>query len=68
MEGRMESFFPGLTVGILQGDVNQTNTVLLPRKPLGASELKALCKEKGLKVSGNKDELTTRLYEAGVGP
>ena len=65
-KGEIESFFPGLTVGVLQGDVNQTNTALLPRKPLGLAELKALCKDHGLKVSGTKDELTTRLYDAGV--
>jgi superfamily II DNA or RNA helicase len=65
-KGEIESFFPGLTVGVLQGDVNQTNTVLLPRKSLISAELKALCKENGLKVSGTKDELTARLYDAGI--
>lgn len=65
-KGEIESFFPGLTVGILQGDLNQTNTALVPRKPLTAVELKEKCKEKGLKVTGTKDQLLARLIEAGV--
>lgn len=65
-KGEIEGFFPGLTVGILQGDVNQTNTCLLPRKPLQLAELKALCKENGLKISGTKDELLARLHDGGV--
>ncbi len=65
-KGEIEAFFPGLRVGIFQGDLQQTQPEIVVGKPKTLSELKALAKEARLKVGGTKDELVQRLKEAGI--
>ncbi len=65
-KGEIEAFFPGLRVGIFQGDIQQTQPEVIVGKPKTLAELKALAKEAGLKVGGTKDDLLQRLKEAGI--
>jgi superfamily II DNA or RNA helicase len=65
-KGEIEAFFPGLTVGIFQGDTRQIGTETLYEKEANATELKERCRLEGLKVGGNKDELLKRLQAAGI--
>lgn len=60
-KGELESLVPGIRVGILQEDRCEVGdqTIAGPRK--GLAELKALCKEKGLKVGGTKQDLMDRI-------
>ena len=62
-KGELESLVPGIQVGILQEDKCQIGEETLVGKPLGIADLKVLCKEKGLKVGGKRDELVARLKE-----
>ena len=55
---------PGIRVGILQEDKCQIGEETVVGKPLTSAELKVLCKEKKLKVSGTREELVTRLKES----
>lgn len=65
-KGEIERFFPGLTIGILQGDLCQVGTETEPGHPFTVEELKALCRTNTLKVGGNKEVLVKRLQEAGI--
>jgi superfamily II DNA or RNA helicase len=65
-KGEIEAFFPGLRVGIFQGDLQQTQPEVIWGKHKTQAELKALAKEAGLRVGGTKDELKQRLQEAGI--
>ena len=64
--GEITALLPGLKVGILQADTNQTNTETIKQKDPTIPELKKLAKEAGLKVGGTKEELLKRLLEANV--
>lgn len=64
--GEITALLPGLRVGILQADTNQTNTETIKQKDPTIPELKKLAKEAGLKVGGTKEELLKRLAEANV--
>ena len=62
-KGEMEAFFPGLKIGIIQGNKKQIGLVekILP-KQLTISEIKERLKVHNLKTTGkNKDELLERL-------
>jgi len=63
-KGELESLVPGIRVGILQEDKCQIGEEIVVGKPLTMVELKALCKSKGLKVGGNREDLVNRLKEA----
>ena len=63
-KGELEALVPGIKVGILQEDKCQVGEETLYGKPLTIVELKTLCKQKGLKVGGTRDELVNRLKEA----
>ncbi len=63
-KGELEALVPGIRVGILQEDKCQIGEETLVGKPLSIPELKALCKEKKLKVGGNREDLINRLKEA----
>lgn len=65
-KGEIERFFPGVTVGILQGDRCQVGTETIPGRSLTNEELKELCRSHKLPVGGNKEVLTKRLQAAGV--
>jgi len=62
-KGEMETFFPGLKIGIIQGDKKQIGLVEKPLpKELTIPEIKTKLKTHGLKITGkNKDELLQRL-------
>jgi superfamily II DNA or RNA helicase len=65
-KGEIETFFPGLTVGIYQGDKKQTGSEVIYQKEATATELKERCRLEGLKLGGSKDELLKRLAAAGI--
>jgi superfamily II DNA or RNA helicase len=62
-KGELEVLVPGIRVGILQEDKCQIGEETVVGKPLTSAELKVLCKEKKLKVSGTREELVNRLKE-----
>jgi superfamily II DNA or RNA helicase len=63
-KGELEVLVPGIRVGILQEDKCQIGEETVVGKPLTSTELKVLCKERKLKVSGTREELVTRLKES----
>jgi superfamily II DNA or RNA helicase len=65
-KGEIEAFFPGLTIGIYQGDKKQTGSEVIYQKEATATELKERCRLEGLKLGGSKDELLKRLQAAGI--
>ena len=65
-KGEIEAFFPGIKIGIFQGDRMQTDTDSIAKKDLTIPELKELAREHKLKVGGTKPELLARLAEANV--
>ena len=63
--GEMEALMPGIRVGIIQEDLKQIGDVEEPeQKDPTISEMKVKLKELGLKVSGTKDVLLSRLKAA----
>jgi len=65
-KGEMEAFFPGLRIGIIQGNKKQIGVVeKAPKKELTIPELKEKLKSLGLRTGGKKEELLARLREAG---
>jgi superfamily II DNA or RNA helicase len=62
-KGELEVLVPGIRVGILQEDKCQIGEETVVGKPLTSAELKVLCKERKLKVSGTREELVNRLKE-----
>ena len=62
-KGELEALVPGIQVGILQEDKCQVGEETIAGKPFSLAELKTLCKEKGLKVTGNRDQLIQRIQE-----
>ena len=64
--GEIEAFFPGLKIGILQGDSAQVGTETITAKELTQAELKQKARDAKLPVGGNKDDLIKRLKDAGV--
>lgn len=65
-KGEIETFFPGLTVGIYQGDKKQIGSETIYQKDASLTELKERCRLEGMKLGGNKTELLERLTKAGV--
>ena len=65
-KGEIENYIDGATVGILQGSTCQVGSETVYGKPYTANELKEMCKEAKLKVSGSKDELLKRLADAAI--
>jgi superfamily II DNA or RNA helicase len=64
--GELQALMPGIRIGIIQEHKKQiVSETILPSPPT-IPQLKAAAKAAGLKVGGNKDELTKRLTEAGV--
>lgn len=63
--GELRALMPGIRIGILQGDSAQITSDIKVTKAPGLMELKEMARSFGLKVGGNKDELLTRLKEAG---
>lgn len=63
-KGELEALVPGIRVGILQEDKCQIGEEITFGKPLTMVELKTLCKDKGLKVGGKREDLVNRLKEA----
>lgn len=64
--GEMERFFPGLRIGILQGDTAELGQTIVKGKELSLAELKERARVAGLKVSGTKTDLQNRLAAAGI--
>jgi len=64
--GELTALMPGIRIGILQGDSKQVKNIIKVAKEPTIPELKALAKEKGLKVGGSKIDLMERLVAAGV--
>ena len=62
-KGELETLVPGIRVGILQEDRCQVGEERITGKKLGVAELKQICKEKGLKVGGKREELLERIRE-----
>ena len=63
-KGEMEAFFPGLRIGIIQGNRKEIGVVEKPpKKELTISEIKEQLKAHGLRVGGKKEELLARLRE-----
>ncbi len=65
-KGEIESFFPGVRVGIFQRDKVQTHTEIIQPKEPSLAELKLKAKEANLKVTGTKQQLMERLQAAGI--
>ena len=65
-KSEIENFINGATVGILQGSTCQIGTNIVFERAYNMVELKQLCKDAKLKVSGNKDDLIKRLKECGI--
>jgi len=64
--GELQALMPGIRIGIIQEHKKQIVSEIVAPKAPTIPELKAAAKAAGLKVGGNKDELTKRLTEAGV--
>jgi len=63
--GEMEALFPGIRIGIIQENNKQIGDVEEPiQKDPTIDEMKAKLKELGLKVSGTKEVLLSRLKDA----
>ena len=62
-KGELESLVPGIQVGILQEDKCQVGEETVNGKPMILAELKDVCKSKGLKVSGTRDQLIQRIQD-----
>ena len=62
-KGELEALVPGIQVGILQEDKCQVGEETVNGKPMSLAELKAVCKSKGLKVSGTRDQLIQRIQD-----
>ena len=60
-KGELEALVPGIRVGILQEDRMEIDEKVVVEKPLTLPQLKQLCKERGLKVSGTRDDLLRRI-------
>lgn len=67
-KGEMEAFFPGLQIGIIQENKKQIGLVEHIVKEPTIAELKIKLKEHGLRTTGNKTELLTRLREVEPEP
>ncbi len=62
-KGELEALVPGIQIGILQEDRCQIGEETVVGKKMGVAELKQVCKEKGLKVGGKREELLERIRE-----
>lgn len=63
--GELRALMPGIRIGILQGDIAQITSDVKVTKAPGLMELKEMAREAGLRIGGNKEELTARLKAAG---
>jgi superfamily II DNA or RNA helicase len=63
-KGELESLVPGIQVGILQEDKCQVGQETIVGKAKTIPELKEVCRQKGLKVGGTREDLVTRLKTA----
>ena len=64
--GELQALMPGIKIGILQADKKEIDSRLIITPEPSLPELKEMCRERKLKVGGNKTELQARLKEAGV--
>ncbi len=62
-KGELEALVPGIQIGILQEDKCQVEEETVLGKKMTLPELKVVCKEKGLKVGGKREELLERIRE-----
>jgi superfamily II DNA or RNA helicase len=68
-KGEMEAFFPGLKVGIIQGDKKQIGFIEKPPpRALTIPEIKTRLRVHNLKLTGKRDELLERLREVESEP
>lgn len=65
-KGEIESFFPGLRIGIVRGDKRQVGRDVIVGKELTVADLKEKAKEAGLRVTGTREDLVKRLTDAGI--
>jgi superfamily II DNA or RNA helicase len=65
-KSEIENFINGATVGILQSSVCQIGSNIIFEKEYNINELKQLCRDYKLKVSGTKYELIKRLNDIGI--
>jgi superfamily II DNA or RNA helicase len=65
-KSEIQNFIHGANVGILQSNTCQVGSNIVYDKEYTLENLKQMAKENKLKVSGNKQELSLRLQEAGV--
>jgi superfamily II DNA or RNA helicase len=64
--GELQALMPGIRIGILQADKKEIDSRLVITPEPSLPELKEMCRERKLKVGGNKTELQARLKEVGV--
>lgn len=62
-KGELEALVPGIQVGILQEDRCEVGDQVVTGKPKSLSDLKQVCRDKKLKVGGNREELLKRIQE-----
>ena len=62
-KGELEALVPGIQIGILQEDKCQVEEETILGKKMNLAELKEICKQKGLKVGGKREELLERIRE-----
>ena len=65
-KGEIQTFFPGLRIGVLRGDKRQVGQDVIVGKPLTVTELKEKAKEAGLRVTGTREDILKRLIDAGI--
>jgi superfamily II DNA or RNA helicase len=64
--GELQALLPGIRIGILQADKKEIESRLIITPEPTLPELKEMCRERKLKVTGSKDVLKQRLQEVGV--
>jgi superfamily II DNA or RNA helicase len=65
-KAEIEQFIDGAHVGILQGSTCQVGNHIVSNKEYTVAELKQMARNGSLKLGGTRDELITRLEEAGI--
>jgi superfamily II DNA or RNA helicase len=65
-KGEIQKNLPGVRVGILQSDTRQVGTEVIYEKGPTVADLKEMARKAGLRVGGTREELLTRLTEAGI--
>jgi superfamily II DNA or RNA helicase len=62
-KGELETLVPGIQIGILQEDRCEVEEKTVLGKAMTIESLKEVCRQKGLKVGGNRQDILTRIKE-----